>query len=192
LFHIKQSGSVQAYINSFSELVDQLVTYEHLVVDQRYFTSCFADGLKDNIKSIVLVQRPIDLDSAYTLALLQEEAESGCRKEFRKAEFMHKPKPLPQEVALPLQLPPPPKADKAASTSMHTTGHAGFISAMLKSGLEGISVRLWSSCRLYRSCGISCSWTRSLKLSVRMENKRCNLISFCPWKQFQLVVLPKH
>jgi hypothetical protein len=29
LFHIKQIGTVQEYINKFSELVDQLVSYEH-------------------------------------------------------------------------------------------------------------------------------------------------------------------
>jgi hypothetical protein len=116
LFHFKQFGSIQAYIDSFSELVDQLVAYEHSVEDQHYFIARFVDGLKDEIKSVVLVQRPINLDSAYTLALLQEEAESGCRKELRKPEFMYKPKPLPRTVPLPL--PSPPKADKAAGTSV--------------------------------------------------------------------------
>jgi hypothetical protein len=115
LFHIKQSGSVQAYINSFSELVDQLVAYEHSVGDQRYFTSHFVDGLKDEIKSVVLVQRPIDLDSACTLALLQEEAESGRRKEPKRSECVYRPKPL--STVVPLPLPPPPKSDKAANTT---------------------------------------------------------------------------
>jgi hypothetical protein len=115
LFHIKQTGSVQTYIDSFSELVDQLVAYEHSVGDQHYFTARFVDGLRDEIKSVVLVQRPVDLDSACTLALLQKEAEFDRHKDLRKPEFMYKPKSLHQ--AVPLPLPPLPKPDKPASTT---------------------------------------------------------------------------
>jgi hypothetical protein len=115
LFHIKKSRSVQAYIDSFSELVDQLVAYEHSVGDQRYFKAHFVDGLKDEIKSVVLVQRLVDLDSACTLALLQEEVECGRRKEPKRPECVYRPKPL--NTAAPLPLPPPPKSGKAASTT---------------------------------------------------------------------------
>jgi hypothetical protein len=76
LFHIKKLGTMQEYIDKFSELVDQLVAYEHSS-DFRYYTTRFVDGLKDDVKSVVLVQRPTDLDTAYTLALLQEEVESA-------------------------------------------------------------------------------------------------------------------
>jgi hypothetical protein len=37
----------------------------------------FIDGLRDDIKSIILVQRPYDLDIVCALALLQEEASSS-------------------------------------------------------------------------------------------------------------------
>jgi hypothetical protein len=47
-------GLVQEYIDKFSELVDQLVAYEHRS-DHRYFATRFVDGLKHDIKSIVLV-----------------------------------------------------------------------------------------------------------------------------------------
>jgi hypothetical protein len=70
LFHIKQSGSVQEYIDQFSELADQLLAYEHSASHNRYYTARFVDGLKDDIKSVVLVQRPYDLDTACCLALL--------------------------------------------------------------------------------------------------------------------------
>jgi hypothetical protein len=54
LFHIKQSSSVD-YIDRFSELVDQLLAYDHSS-DHRYYVACFIDGLKDEIKLVVLVQ----------------------------------------------------------------------------------------------------------------------------------------
>jgi hypothetical protein len=56
LFHIKQSSSVQDYIDRFSELVEQLLAYDHSS-DHRYYVARFIDGLKDEIKLVVLVQR---------------------------------------------------------------------------------------------------------------------------------------
>jgi hypothetical protein len=52
--------------------MDQLKVYspKH---DQLYFTMRFIDGLHSDIKSIILVQRPKDLDTATTLTLLQEK-----------------------------------------------------------------------------------------------------------------------
>jgi hypothetical protein len=56
--------------------VDQLVAYAHSS-DFCYYTTHFVDGLKDEVKVVVLLQRHADLDTAYTLALLQEEADSA-------------------------------------------------------------------------------------------------------------------
>jgi hypothetical protein len=72
LFHIRQVGSICEYINKFSELVDQLVAYDHCVEDL-YFTTQFVDGPKNEMKYVVLVQRPADLDTTCALALLQEK-----------------------------------------------------------------------------------------------------------------------
>ena len=69
LYHIRQTSIVADYVERFSELVDQLIAYEHST-DPMYYTICFMDGLHDNIRSIVLVQRPSSLDTAYSLALL--------------------------------------------------------------------------------------------------------------------------
>jgi hypothetical protein len=45
----------------------------------------FIDGLCDDIKAMVLIQRPPTLDSAYALALVQEEAmDNGKKKEYRR------------------------------------------------------------------------------------------------------------
>ena len=69
MFHIKQTTSLTEYVDKFSQLVDQLEAY-HFVTDPLYYTMCFLDGLKDDIKVLVAVQRPSDLDIACTLALL--------------------------------------------------------------------------------------------------------------------------
>ena len=72
LFRIKQTRSVSEYIDNFFELVDSLAAYDS-GMDSLYFTTRFVDGLKDDIKASILVQRPLDLDTACVLAKLQEE-----------------------------------------------------------------------------------------------------------------------
>jgi len=73
LFHIRQTSSIADYVKQFSELIDQLSAYSSNT-DPMYFTMRFIDGLRPDIKSIVLVMRPQTLDAASTIALLQEEA----------------------------------------------------------------------------------------------------------------------
>jgi hypothetical protein len=111
LFHIKQSGSVQEYIDQFIELIDQLIAYES-TVDQCYYTTHFVDGLKDEIKSVILVQLPINLDTACSLALLQEEVDVARRREHRRPEPLYRFNSWAAPVPLPLP-PPPPKLDKS-------------------------------------------------------------------------------
>ncbi|CAD6259546.1 unnamed protein product [Miscanthus lutarioriparius] len=79
---IRQTSSVQDYVDHFSELVDQLTAYDSSTNALHYITR-FLDGLNANIHAVLLVQRPDSLDIAYTLALLQEEAGAP----FRKHEF---------------------------------------------------------------------------------------------------------
>jgi hypothetical protein len=90
LFHIKQTSTVQDYIDRFCELVDLLVTYEH-TTDPLYYTMRFVDGLRDDIKCVILVQRPGDLDTACSLALLQEAAEPARADRSYTARPMLKP-----------------------------------------------------------------------------------------------------
>jgi hypothetical protein len=72
LFNIYQTTIVSAYVTDFSELVDQLKSYSQ-TQDHMYFTMRFIDGLKPEIKTVVLVQCPQNFDTACSLALLQEE-----------------------------------------------------------------------------------------------------------------------
>jgi hypothetical protein len=57
----------------FIDLVEQLSAYT-TNPDYLTYVTRFVDGLQDDIRAVLLVQRPADLDVACTLALLQEEA----------------------------------------------------------------------------------------------------------------------
>jgi hypothetical protein len=101
-----------------------LVAYQHSSSDHRYYTTRFVDGLKDEIKSVILIQRPVDLDTACSLALLQEEAETSWRREYRKPDFLFKVKP--SSVATPLPLPAPPlKQNKEVKPYVGQSADAG-------------------------------------------------------------------
>lgn len=106
LFHIKQTTSVQDYVDRFVELIEQLSAYTPNP-DHLSHTTRFVDGLRDDIRATILVQRPLDLDTACTLALLQEEAvEPGHRRDFHKTDGFSFPKHSSTKGALPLPQPP--------------------------------------------------------------------------------------
>lgn len=56
----------------FDELMHQLLAHDPLV-NPAFLTNKFIDGLSDDIKSPVLLQRPKDLDTVSSLAILQED-----------------------------------------------------------------------------------------------------------------------
>jgi hypothetical protein len=76
---IRQQTTVQDYVDRFAELVDQLKAYESPPSALHYVTR-FIDGLKSDIRAVLLVHRPTTLDTAYTLATLQEEAGEYARR----------------------------------------------------------------------------------------------------------------
>jgi hypothetical protein len=61
------------YVDQFSTLVDQLAAYE-AEPNSIYFAMHFVDGLREDIKSIVMIHRLVTLDTACALALVKEEA----------------------------------------------------------------------------------------------------------------------
>jgi hypothetical protein len=79
LLHIRQTSSVIDYVDQFSQLVDQLNAYQPNA-DFLYYTTKFIDGLRDDVRSAVLMQRPRDLDTAYVLAQLQEEVREANKR----------------------------------------------------------------------------------------------------------------
>lgn len=105
LFHIKQTTTVLEYIDRFAVLVDQLAAYEDNV-DPLHYTMKFVDGLRDDVRSAVLLHRPSTLDTAYVLAQLQEEVAGSIRKpELKKPDFSYHARSSPRS---PMPLPPPP------------------------------------------------------------------------------------
>jgi hypothetical protein len=72
MFHIHQTSTVTDYVSRFSTLFDQLKNYQPNP-DMHYYTTCFIDGLRHDIRLVVALQRPPNLDTVYSLALLQEE-----------------------------------------------------------------------------------------------------------------------
>lgn len=68
-FHIKQNGSVSDNIGHFDDLVHQVLAHDP-TISQVVITNCFVDGLRADIRNVVLVHRPIDLCTFSSLALL--------------------------------------------------------------------------------------------------------------------------
>lgn len=125
MFQAKQSSSVAEYVKQFAELVDQLKAYSQST-DPMFYTMHFIDGLRADIKAIVLVLCPKDLDTACTIALLQEEVGSVAPRIHRSGDWSSSSKAatIPR-TTLPLPLPPsrPNKGNlqiQAASSSSNT------------------------------------------------------------------------
>jgi hypothetical protein len=67
--HVKQTGPVLEYITHFDELMHQLLAHDPSV-HPAFLTGKFVDGLKPEIKAVVVLHRPKDLDTASSLAIL--------------------------------------------------------------------------------------------------------------------------
>lgn len=111
------------YVDSFTELVEQLSAYT-TSRDHLYYATRFIDGLRDDIRPTVLVARPQDLDTAATLALLQEEAlDQGRRREFKKPDGSVFSRSATIKGALPLPSPPPRPTPPGAVPDDRRPGH---------------------------------------------------------------------
>jgi hypothetical protein len=95
LHTICQITSVTKYVVEFITLVEQLTSYA-VAVDPIYFITRFVGGLKPEIRAVLIVHSPKTLDSAVSLALLQEEAleEKPANKAATQAHFKTAMKPL--------------------------------------------------------------------------------------------------
>jgi hypothetical protein len=110
LLTIKQVGPMTEYIDRFAVLVDQLAAYNSHT-DPLYYIMRFIDGLTEDLRAPVLIQRPSSLDTAFVLAQLQEEVFSTKKKEFRRSDY-----PLKSGSSPHWPLPPPPRTEKPSTT----------------------------------------------------------------------------
>jgi hypothetical protein len=112
---------VAEYIDQFAQLVDQLNSYQPMS-DLLYYTMCFLDGLRHDIKSIVMIQRPKDLDTAYVLAQLQDEIGATTKpREFSKFDSRSYSK---TSQRVPMPLPPPPTGNPPTHHDVKTPATA--------------------------------------------------------------------
>lgn len=93
-YHIHQTNSVSEYVEQFDVLLHQLLAHEGQLTPAM-ITARFLDGLKEEVRSVVVIQRPNNLDAACSLALLQEDVlmHSG-RREHRRQDGGGFSKPL--------------------------------------------------------------------------------------------------
>lgn len=111
LFTIRMTGTVSEYMAEYSRIVEQLIAYGRHT-DPLYFAMRFVDGLRDDIRQAVHMHRPSTLDTACSLALLQEEMIDSCARSLgRKMEAFGTGKYVPRG---PLPPQPPPRPDKLA------------------------------------------------------------------------------
>ena len=75
-YAIKQHTTVADFIERFESLMNHLISYSENT-HPYFFLTRFVEGLRPDIRAVVLVQRPPDLDTACSLALLQEEVADG-------------------------------------------------------------------------------------------------------------------
>ena len=93
LRNLRQSGTLLEYVESFSNLMHQMLAHNPNI-DHEIFLTTFVDGLKDDIKSVVMIQQPHDLETVVSLALLQEEIEEDNPRSNIK---QHMSKPMLQQ-----------------------------------------------------------------------------------------------
>lgn len=68
-FHVKKIGTVSEYFEKFDELVHQILAHDPKF-NAANVISRFIDGLREDIRAVVLIHRPENLDTASSLALL--------------------------------------------------------------------------------------------------------------------------
>ena len=135
-FHISQMGTVEEYVEQFSDLFDQLAAYENSPNSVHYVTR-FMEGLKPSIKLAVGIQQPTDLDTAYQLALLHEELGMGSGGSVIAASSR-------RATAFPL--PPPPVLSSSSSSTNRASDEKRNTDPLRKPGTDD----KWGALRAYR------------------------------------------
>lgn len=104
-YHIRQTTSVTEYVEQFDQLLHQLLAHENQL-NPTMITTRFVDGLKDEVKAVVIIQRPKDLDTTCALGLLQEVLSNMGKREFKRFESVSFARLPSRAGPMPLQLPP--------------------------------------------------------------------------------------
>jgi hypothetical protein len=77
---LRQTGLVDDYYTRFVELSHHIQLYNQ-AYDHVFFVTRFLNGIRDEIRSVITLHCPKDVETACALALLQEtELENGKKK----------------------------------------------------------------------------------------------------------------
>jgi hypothetical protein len=79
ILNIKQTRTVAGYINKFDDLRHQLLLHDPSASDV-FFVTHFIEGLKNDIRSVIALHRPVDMDTVSSLAMMQEEENENGKK----------------------------------------------------------------------------------------------------------------
>lgn len=178
LYHIRQTGSVDDYVQRFSDLIDRISAYDSHPDPLHYMTR-FLDGMKPGVRVLVAIQQPDDLETAFSLALLYEELADGMEPVPLKQSFSAGGRRMPPAYAPPnLQSPPPPPQPPARWVSKSVEEKK-----QLETSRQGSDDR-WNSLKAYRRSKGLCyrcgeRWSRehvcskSIQLHVVQEMLDC-------------------
>lgn len=120
-YAIRQTSSVADYIERFELIFNHLASYSDSIHPYYHLTR-FVEGLRADIRAVVMVQRPHDLDTARSLALLQEEVAECTSAGFSNNSSQRTTAVAPRSgTPLPLPLPhvcagPPPPLHNIVAT----------------------------------------------------------------------------
>ncbi|XP_020184713.1 uncharacterized protein [Aegilops tauschii subsp. strangulata] len=121
-----EKTTVAEYIEQFELIISHLSAYSESIHPYYYLTR-FVEGFCADIRAVVLVQRPPDLDTACALALLQEEVADGVARERVRTP------PARQNTtdwagrgnaSMPMVLPPPPPQGRPPTPTTATDRRA--------------------------------------------------------------------
>jgi hypothetical protein len=101
--------------------MNNLIAYSD-AIHPLYFLTRFIEGLRTDIRVVVMVQRPADLDTACALALLQEEVADSLKPTPNQS-FRARPVPLPPPHVRPLAAGQPSIAADTRGTDAARQSH---------------------------------------------------------------------
>lgn len=167
---LKQTASVLEYQTEFKKLAHGVFLYNP-AIDDTFFMTRFVGGLREDIRSPILLHRPKDVDTASALSLIQEqelENMSGCgsSKGVSKSNKSY-------EIVKPGNQKLKTESEEKLATLKAFRRRNGFVSSAVKNGIQAISVHLmchymcwksfWKPWRLMELLRRTVTWNCQLK-----------------------------
>jgi len=117
---LRQTGSVSEYLEHFEQLSHGILLY-NTHYDDTYFVTRFLGGLSEEIRSVIALHHPKDVQAASALALLQEEELDNSKRKATSRDFSktsYHPSVTTDKLRTPIpekSVPPKNKTDKGDS-----------------------------------------------------------------------------